>query len=241
VAKSPARPDPRLGVFETMLVLAGRPVELEAHLARLAASIGTLFGAGLPPRAAALVEERARDLRLGRLRLELVPGEAGLRCQVQAEEIDAGVPFPDEDRGVALHSIRIEGGLGAHKWVDRSLLPTAEAVSAPLLVEPDGEVLEAGWANVFAAQAGSLLTPAADGRILPGIARRGLIDEARAAGLEVTERALAAEELLMADEVFLTGSLRGVEVAHSLDGAPLGNDRAVSRQVAELLRRRWGT
>src|SRR3954447_11852769 len=32
--------DPDRGVFETMLVLEGRPVELDAHLERLAASLG---------------------------------------------------------------------------------------------------------------------------------------------------------------------------------------------------------
>ena len=47
----------------------------------------------------------------------------------------------------------LPGGLGRHKWVDRRALegepgpwsPTCD----PLLVEPDGELLETGRANVF--------------------------------------------------------------------------------------------
>ena len=41
-------PDPQLGVFETMLVHGGRPIELDAHFERLAASLETLFGGGIP-------------------------------------------------------------------------------------------------------------------------------------------------------------------------------------------------
>jgi para-aminobenzoate synthetase / 4-amino-4-deoxychorismate lyase len=42
------RPDPGLGVFETVLIEHGRPVALERHLARLEASLGVLYGARLP-------------------------------------------------------------------------------------------------------------------------------------------------------------------------------------------------
>src|SRR4051812_42501775 len=51
--------DPGRGVFETMLVLEGRPVELDAHLERLAASLDALFEAELPGDARRLVLDRA--------------------------------------------------------------------------------------------------------------------------------------------------------------------------------------
>ncbi len=38
-----AVPDPRKGVFETLLVLDGRPVEWDAHMARLRASLSALY------------------------------------------------------------------------------------------------------------------------------------------------------------------------------------------------------
>src|SRR6185503_6949766 len=41
------RPDPILGVFETILIRDGVPVDLRAHLARLARSVEALYGAGL--------------------------------------------------------------------------------------------------------------------------------------------------------------------------------------------------
>ena len=70
------RPDPSAGVFETLLVADGRPVELDAHLERLAASVEELYApATRDPRAE--IEEAASGLELGRLRIDLIPGGAG--------------------------------------------------------------------------------------------------------------------------------------------------------------------
>jgi para-aminobenzoate synthetase/4-amino-4-deoxychorismate lyase len=234
-----SRPDPRRGVFETLLVLDGRPVEAEAHLARLAASLEALFGAGLPAAAREMVGDRAAGRSLARLRLTVTPAGTGLACETATEAVDPALLFPAWDRGAELRGLRFEGGLGAHKWADRSPLPRAEDGTVPLLMERDGEVLETSRANLFAARDGALFTPPADGRILPGIARAASIALARGAGLEVAERRVDRDELLAAEEVFLTGSVRGLEPVRSLDGTALGADRTLSRAIAAGLRRRW--
>jgi para-aminobenzoate synthetase / 4-amino-4-deoxychorismate lyase len=234
----PPAPDPNHGVFETLLVCDGRPVELEAHLSRLEASLRALFGAGLPAPARGLASERAAGLRLGRLRLTVAPNGAGLTCEVAAAALDPALPFPAWERGAELRGTPLAGGLGAHKWADRAAVDAVTDDAVPLLLDGE-EVLEAGWANVFAVSEGALQTPLADGRILPGIAREGAIAVAREAGIEVRERRLRRADLLAADEVFLTGSLRGVEPAHSLDGICLAASGEVSRLLAAGLRRRW--
>ena len=53
------RPDPAAGLYETLLVAAGEPRDLAAHLARLAASLRALYGLAPPPALA----ERARTRR----------------------------------------------------------------------------------------------------------------------------------------------------------------------------------
>src|SRR4051794_22779703 len=164
-------PDRASGVFETLLVLDGAPVELAAHLNRLSASVRELFGAEPPAATAELALEAAAALRLGRLRVTVAPGagRAGPVVEVAAEGIAAEQLFPPWGRGVALRPLTIAGGLGAHKWVDRSRLSEAAGGGGLALVLDEGdEVLEASRANVFAVEGGVLLTPAADGRILPG-------------------------------------------------------------------------
>lgn len=234
--------DPDKGVFETMLVLDGRPVELDAHLGRLAASLNALFEAEPPSDIRELVLDRAQGIRHGRLRLTVVPEHSGLKAEVAATEVEPVQVFPSPEQGIALRSVVVTGGLGAHKWADRRLLERAAAAARsgelPLLVDADGAALEASRGSVFAAGNGWLATPPTDGRILPSIARRQAIEVARAEGIEAREERLSLDDLHRG-EVFLAGSVRGVEPVSSLDGVELRPPGEVSVRIAAGLRRRW--
>ncbi|MGC1166836.1 MAG: aminotransferase class IV, partial [Solirubrobacterales bacterium] len=227
----PSPPDPAQGLFETLLVAAGEPVELDAHLDRLANSMELLFGAGPPPDLAGKVRKRARRTSLGRLRITVTMVAGTPEARLASEDVDPAAFFPGWERAARLRSLPYPGGLGPHKWADRHHLGETTGPTVPLLVDRGEEVLEAGRANVFAAFEGVLKTPAADGRILPGTARAAAIEVARDAGIEVREERLRLRDLFGADEVFLTGSVRGVEPARSLDGAALPVATALSRLV----------
>jgi para-aminobenzoate synthetase/4-amino-4-deoxychorismate lyase len=236
------RADPELGIFETMLVLDGRPVELDAHLRRLAASLEKVYGVAPAAGAGELTREHARGVRLGRLRLTAVPGPDGIELDAVAREIDEGDFFPSRARAASLRGVVIDGGLGAHKWADRGCLESAQASSPrelPLLLDGDGTVLEAARASLFAVFDGVPLTPPADGRILPGITRERVLEVAREIGLRPRETELRASELPEAEEVFLVGSVRGVEPADTLDGIALPPGEAVGQAIGAELRRRW--
>jgi len=252
--RSSPHADPARGVFETLLVLDGQPVEVDAHVERLAASVSALFGVPLPAGARRLIDEGARGVRQGKLRITVVPNPAGhVETAVSAAEVDSAQVFPSPDRALALRSFVAAGGLGAHKWADRQLLDrfaaSAAADELPLLLDADGAVLETSRANVFAARDGALLTPPADGRIVPGIARRRTIELANASGRDVREEQLSLDDLFAADEVFLTNSVRGVEPVHSIDGRdvpsisrPYGRSShgtSAGARIARALRRRW--
>lgn len=233
------KPDPAQGIFETMLVVRGEPVAPSAHLARLEASLEAIYGADLPAETSAVVAEHADGLELGRLRLTAVPSPAkpsGLDLRVDAGELEGRPHFPKQP--ISLRPHQVAGGLGCHKWADRAALPTPAPGEAPLLVD-GGQVLEAAWANVFAVRNGAVFTPPLDGRILPGVTRATVVDLARALGFEVFERTLPLEELRRADEVFLTNSIRGVEVVGSLDGAPFEAPGPVTVALRDDLRRSW--
>jgi para-aminobenzoate synthetase/4-amino-4-deoxychorismate lyase len=231
--------DRRRGLFETLLVVAGRPVELEAHLARLGASYEKAFRARPPADLEECVRARCRGLELGRLRLTVAPAAAGPTVEIAVEPVTPATVFPAWENGARLRSRLLPGGLGPHKWADRRRLGNAPPPALPLLVDRGGEVLEASRANIFVVRRGVLLTPPADGRILPGIARAAVIAAAAEAGIAVREAPLRREELLGAEEVFLTGSVRGIEPARALDGQPLAAATAVSRRLAATLRGRW--
>ena len=199
------RPDPAMGVFDTMLVEHGRPVAHGRHLERLAASVMELYGAGLPPTLVPGVQAAAAEAAAspgGRARLRIDVDRGGsVRITVSA----AG-PRPQEV--VVLEPYALPGGLGAHKWRDRRLLETLTRLrpgTVPLLLDTDGLVLEAAYANVWIVEGDDLITPPADGRILPGTIRAALLsadDGAR-------EEPIDLDRLASADSVFLTSSISG--------------------------------
>ena len=96
-----------------------------------------------------------------------------------------------------------------HKTTDRAFY--AEALAAAqgagaqeaVLVRPDGFVTEGSFTNIFVERAGRLVTPPLAHGLLPGVARRALLEEGRA-----TEGALVLDDLAAG---FLIGNaLRGL-------------------------------
>lgn len=219
-------------------MVAGWPVELDAHLARLAASVRRLYGFELPAGARALAEEEAQRAALGRLRLTVRPLAADLACEAHLQPLKRELLRPGPARPVALRSRQLPGGLGPHKWADRSLLGAGEEGAVPLLCDGE-EVLEAAWANVFLLTGAVLSTPPLDGRILPGITRASLLEIAAGQRVEVDERRIVRDELLDAEEVLLTSSIRGAVPVAALDGESLaGSPTETGRLLGSALARR---
>jgi len=237
VATNDWRPNPSKGVFETLLVVNGEPVELDAHLARLRRTLDEVYETDLPAGAREELLAAAKGITLGRLRLTCVPGEDRLRHDLLAGGVVPEAVFPE--RGAELCSHSVPGGRGSHKWVDRRGMEHPDDGAGQLICDGD-EALEAGWANIFAVREETLWTPPADGRILPGTARAAVLAIALESGIDAQEQPIHIEDLPNADEVFLTNSIRGIEPATALDGTPLPGCGPISRRLADALRRRWG-
>jgi len=195
------RPDPARGVFETVLVEDFRAEYFDAHLARLAASLAELYGIVFPARRTERVRRIAENVR-GRSRMRILVDPDG-----ELDAVATNEP-PASDREIQLVPFLLPGGLGAHKWQDRDLLGALAAAASsgtPLLVDTDGLVLEAAHANVWIVEGKALITPPADGRILPGVTRGALLRAESSA----REEPIDLERLCAADEVFLTSAISG--------------------------------
>jgi para-aminobenzoate synthetase/4-amino-4-deoxychorismate lyase len=236
------RPDPAAGVFETTLVVDGRALEVDAHLARLESSLDALYELPLPAQASELVADAAAGTGLGRLRLTAVPDAGTPVASVRVAAVERELVFPDWDRAVELAPVAVPGGIGAHKWADRRLLERAETEvgpAVPLVVDSDGALLEGSRGSLFLVRDGTVITPPTDGRLLPGITRAQAIAVARDLGFEVREQPVGADDLADADEAFLTGGVRGVEPVRRCVSVSEWDSGEVTARVAAELRRLW--
>jgi len=133
----------------------------------------------------------------------------------------------------------IPGGLGAHKWVDRGLIDACAAhvsPEQPLFCDLDGRILETSRSNIFVVDAdGTLVTPSVDGRLLPGVTRRRLIAVAGRLGLETRIEEISLERLARATEVFVSGSLGGVEAVETCDDRRIGPPGPISLVLSSAL------
>ncbi len=85
------RPDPERGVFTTMRTSGGRVLELEFHLARLAASVAALYDEQLPEELEASILEEAGRHGHARLRVRARPRVSGpLAIEIEAQPAGRG-------------------------------------------------------------------------------------------------------------------------------------------------------
>ena len=225
-AASPVRPtagsaaDARQGVFTTLLVHDGRAVDVEAHLARLDASVRAVYGTTVREGLDDAVSRRAAALGPGRhrLRVEAVPTDPARVGEdlvaVRVRLVDA--PLVDAPPVWTLAPVVVPGGWGAHKWVDRGPLDDPPTVPGQgradevLVLDAEGSVLEGGRTSVFCVLDDGVHTPPLDGRVLPGTGRARVVDALLRHGVPLRQRRLTTADLAAASEVFVTNALRGV-------------------------------
>ena len=137
-----------------------------------------------------------------------------------------------EDRSLPLRG-KISGA-----YITSSLAKT-EAVKSgfdeALLLNSRGKVSEASGMNLFIVRDGVLITPGVDQDILEGITRASLMELARAMDIPVLERAVDKTELMIADEVFLSGTAARVTPVRRIESTDLSSHRPVMDRLRDRL------
>lgn len=218
------------GLFETLLLRGGQARFLEAHLARLRSGCARL---SIPFRAeselrAEIAAAGAQAPRLAVLKVIVTRGSATRRGYAPdaetprrvvslyetaplAAELRAGVDLVFATGSVAEHP-----GLAGIKHLSRleNVWAMGEARAAgafdAVLRTAGGQVVSGAMTNIFVVKGGQVRTPPVDRAGVAGVMRQVVLRECAALGIVASEQTLQADDLLTADEAFVTNARIGV-------------------------------
>lgn len=245
------------GIFESISVLEGVPVDLSGHLSRLRRSAELL---DLPPLCAPVIEAavlRAVGACAGQGRLSVrVVVTRGPENDAEPTAWAAAAPAPDlsGQRRDGVRAVLLDRGLRADAgsrapWLLAGVKTLSYAAHSAatrearrrgadeaVFVSADGFVLEAPTASVLARFGDRAVTPPEDQGILPGTTVARAAGVLASAGVTLQHRPLPAAELTGCDGLWLLSSGRRAVPVIELDGRPLPLDR----DLTDLLIRNLG-
>lgn len=229
------------GIYEVFRVYKGKLYEADAHMLRLERTASEVrIQLPLP---AQQIEEILTKLVAQN---NLVEGTVYL--QITRGEAPRAHPFPAQSEPVMLAyctevprpAATIHNGIKAITFADirwlrcdlktLNLLPNVMAKQAALdhgvqevILHREGTVTECSASNLMMVKDGVLYTHPANHLILHGITRAVVLRLARSMGMEVREEAFTTEQLMLADEAFITGTTVEVTPILEVDGAAIGS------------------
>lgn len=243
------------GVFETILVVGGKPRELRPHLDRLARSAAML---DLPEpdlaaweRVVSLVLEHWTGSPEMVLKLVYTRGSDGDPAAVPTGFALGSEVAPSilKARADGVAAVTLERGFPPDlaeraPWLLLGAKPLSYAMNMAALREArrrdaedviftaaDGSVFEGPTSTVVLAKGRTLFTPPSSVGILPGTTQAALFRGAEQAGWAVKVEPLRVADLVAGDGVFMASSVRKLTRVHTLDGVLLPGSSAVYAEL----------
>ncbi|MFY7667531.1 MAG: aminotransferase class IV [Crocinitomicaceae bacterium] len=249
------------GVFESIRIMSGKPLNLENHIKRM------LDGAKvIKMRTPSYyttdffldkIEELIRKSEI----------EEGGRCRLSLDRISGGAYLPDSNestfyievypydvnhfelnaKGLEVdiyQDIKLQKNFLSNYKTKAGLTYVMAAISAKekglddvFLSNDRGNILETSSCNVFVVSNGVLYTPGLDEGCLAGTMRMQVINLAISHGIKVYECAILPQNLLAADEIFITNAIRGINWIGGYRTKRFFNN--MSRKLIVLLNEHW--
>lgn len=237
-------------VYEVLRTYEGVPVWLSDHLWRLQAS-GERLGFESFPRPSVLEDAIRRTLATASVGAEgtdwyirivvtrgsgpisLDPGVADEpRVVVLVKEVTLP-PAEAYDQGIALALVDVvRNPAGALDPAVKSgnylnnILALRQALSQgadeAIMCNTDGNISEGASSNVFIVDGGTLRTPPIEAGILHGITRSKILEIAAELGVPIRDTDLTPADVLQADEVFISSSIREILPVAKVGDTPIG-------------------
>jgi para-aminobenzoate synthetase component 1 len=240
-----------LGFFETLRVQAGRPILLEAHLQRFELAWREFFQSAPPDVTwseviSQLIRKNGLSNTVAVVKMVAAAGRPGDARSPYVLFASAKPYVPRSPRG-ARPGLRLRvyphcrhTHLASHKTLNYMFYKLAgdwarrQGADEALILNADRSVSETNTTNVCCVLGGTACFPASE-HALPGTMAAEVRQLLPRWGFAVEERRLTVEDLLAADQVFLTNSLMGAVPALSLHDAELRHDSALCDKINETV------
>jgi branched-subunit amino acid aminotransferase/4-amino-4-deoxychorismate lyase len=235
-----------VGLFETMRAYRGRVFRLQQHLDRLGHSARQLGWSVLPDpdelrdnveQVVGATEHEDVRVRLTVTTGTLRPTEQEAPDLTVIASASGGATYPAEcyTKGVTVLVSGYRQGkcdpTAGHKttsyFARLASLREAHVRGAfeTLWLTYDEQLAEGAISSVFLMQKGRLLTPPLDTPVLPGVTRATVIELAVGLAIPTREQPLSLQDLLDADEAFLTNSLMELVPVVRVGREPIGAEK----------------
>lgn len=239
------------GVFETLRVYQRKPAFLTDHLARLKKGAQTIYLEYPAIDFAAVIQEllKANDLEDAYLRISLFKQRENTGVLVYVDKF-AYYPEKDYEKGYSLvvfpyrrHSKSIYSTVKSISYLESRLAwhyAQQQKKDEGLFLSTDEFVQEGSRSNVFFIKKNEIFTPALSCGILDGITRRQAMAVIKDTGFSCKEGTFTLQQLMSADEVFITSSLMEIMAIREVEKAPIGKGSAgpiTLRLLAEYRKR----
>jgi 4-amino-4-deoxychorismate lyase len=242
------------GLFETLAVSQGAPLLWDRHMQRLRLGAARL-GLAPPPeeRLRQEAEEVCHRVARGVLKIILTRGVSGRGYAAGADGAPTRAislsPWPDyparhRTDGVNVQFCRTMVGrnpaLAGIKHLNRleQVLARAELgqdMAEGLMADEHGAIIEGTMSNVFVVSRRALRTPDLAYSGVEGVMRGLVLERAAALSLPCRVTSLTAEDILRAEEIFLTNSLIGLWPVRRIESSEYATG-PITRELQEVVR-----
>ena len=243
------------GFFETIILEKGVPFALEDHYLRLVHSAKCMDlpypqWENLRDGIKALLEKTGFNKKDGRLRITITAGICSLGSERPNDLQEtilvtvADLPYiPKTETLITVPYRRNEfGALKGIKTVSygENVLAFAYAKQKgggeALFLNTKGELCEGTGSNLFLVKDEKVFTPNLEGGCLGGVTREIVIFLCKEAGISVSEEPICANRLKDFTEVFMTSTLRRIQVVERIDNwkLPALKEESLTAKINDL-------
>lgn len=239
-----------LGLFETMRANQGEIAYLDKHLERIKYSskfIQLPFDYSIEKLKKIIKQAvRINGFKDAYLRLTISKAECGVDVLVVVKKYHPySVQKYKRGFSVKISSLRQDENslLARIKTTNRILYETSfkeaknKGFDEAFILNNRGYITEASRSNIFLVQGKEIFTPSLECGCLAGITRQAILSLAKKNKLKVYESSLTIQDLLGADEAFLTNSLIGIMPLASIEKNKIGNKG--NNSITEFLMKKY--